>query len=79
MKINNSPEVAMSTRREKGEVIGGGWFVFRRGKRTNRISVRHSVMPFEHASEESATTEACRLKLYNPNERYGVFKQVKEI
>ena len=43
----------------QNEEIGGGYFVFRRGDRTNRV--RPGKMPFEHPTKEAATEEAARL------------------
>ena len=57
----------------KGEKIGGGWFVFRRGKKTGRIGTRQNTMPFEHPTEESAFIEAKRLAALHPGEKYSVF------
>lgn len=42
-----------------GEVVGGGFFVFRRGDGTGRI--RPCMWPYEHPSIESAQREAERL------------------
>lgn len=47
------------------EKIGGGHFVFRRGRTTGRIktgSIMAGKMPFEHPNMESARTEAKRLQ-----------------
>lgn len=44
-----------------GEEIGGGHFVFKRGKRTGRIENRG--IPFEHGSVDSALDEAARLSV----------------
>jgi hypothetical protein len=46
------------------EVVGGGHFVFRRGRTTGRIktgAIMSGRMPFEHPTWESAVTEATRL------------------
>lgn len=43
----------------KGEVIGGGCFVFRRCRRTGRVF--NGGMPYEHADYASAVREAARL------------------
>jgi hypothetical protein len=48
----------------RNEKVGGGFFVFGRGRRTGRIktgAILAGRMPFEHPSEESAITEAERL------------------
>jgi hypothetical protein len=65
-----------STRR--GEQIGGGWFVFRRGKRTGRIGIR-TQLPFEHPTREAALTEARRLADLTPGETYQVFGGLDQI
>lgn len=43
----------------KGEVIGGGCFVFRRCRRTGRVFT--NGRPFEHPDYASAVREAARL------------------
>ncbi|WP_242221592.1 hypothetical protein [Shinella zoogloeoides] len=43
------------------EEIGGGHFVFKRGRTTGRIKTGH--IPFEHATYESAINEAARLSV----------------
>lgn len=58
------------------ECVGGGYFVFRRGKKTGRIGIRLKTMPFEHPSLESAQAEAARLASLNPGEVFKVFHQV---
>ena len=59
----------------KGEEIGGGFFVFRRGKKTGRISV-HSTLPFEHSNMLEATKEGIRLTGKLKGETFAVFQQV---
>jgi hypothetical protein len=59
----------------KGEQIGGGFFVFRRGTMANRI--KPSERPFEHPSMESAIAERDRLNEANPHLKYAVFAEVK--
>lgn len=56
-----------------GEVIGGGFFVFRRGKRTGRVGCRPNALPFEHPTYESAKKEADRLSSLCPGETFVVF------
>lgn len=65
------------SRKEKGEVVGGGFFVFRRGKRTGRVGCFFSTVPFEHGSFESAATEAQRMATVNLGETYEVFQSAK--
>ena len=55
------------------EVIGGGHFVFKRGKRTGRIENRG--IPFEHETLESAINEAARLTVEHGG-RFDVFTRV---
>lgn len=59
----------------KNESIGGGYFVFRRGKKTGRVGIT-STIPFEHPSYEAAKAEADRLMSKNPGEKYVVFGAV---
>lgn len=54
-----------------GEVVGGGFFVFRRGDGTGRV--RPSMWPFEHPDHQSAFTEAQRLAAAHPGYRFDVF------
>lgn len=60
----------------KGETIGGGFLIFRRGKRTGRIGVKLKSLPFEHGSLESAQTEVERLTKANPGETFVIFQQI---
>lgn len=55
-----------------GEKIGGGYFVFRRGKRTGRIAI-NTTLPFEHPTAGSAAREARHLAQANPGETFEVF------
>lgn len=59
----------------RGEKIGGGYFVFRRGKKTGRISAGGSL-PFEHPSYAAARQEAERLAKANPGERFVVVREL---
>jgi hypothetical protein len=60
-----------------GEKVGGGWFVFRRGRRTGRI--RPSNFPFEHPTQESAMLEARRLAYAHPGLRFCVIGQFADV
>jgi hypothetical protein len=60
----------------KNEKIGGGYLVFRRGKKTGRVGVRYNTLPFEHPSYHAAAQEAERLAKENPGETFRVFKEV---
>ncbi len=53
-----------------GEIIGGGFFVVRRGRRTGRICL--TMCPFEHPSMESAGREAERLARRFPDRQFDV-------
>lgn len=55
------------------EVIGGGHFVFKRGKRTGRIENRG--IPFEHETLESALNEAARLTVEHGG-RFDVYSRI---
>lgn len=57
----------------RNETIGGGFFVFRRGKKTGRISVSQWNLQFEHATLAEALAEAARLAAKHPGETYEVF------
>lgn len=70
MKINQK---WLDARKAKGEVVGGGWFVFRRSKKTGRIG-GGGQLPFEHGSWESAFTEAKRLAAAQPGETFQVLE-----
>jgi hypothetical protein len=66
-----------------GEVVGGGFFVFRRGKRSKRLRFKQDAingvavfLPFEHPDMDAALREAARLAHRNPGENYFVFQQV---
>jgi len=63
-------------RQREGEKIGGGFFVFRRGKRTGRIAWRNNPPAFEHPTRAAAEAEAMRLSLKYPGETFAVFQQV---
>lgn len=52
------------------EMIGGGYFVFRRGKDTGRI--RAPEFPFEHPTYGDAYAEARRLAALHPGETFEV-------
>lgn len=58
----------------KGEEVGGGFFIFRRGKHGNRV--KPSPMPFEHPSLESAQQELKRLKSKFPDGSFVILGEV---
>ncbi len=55
----------------KGEMIGGGYIIMRRGKTSGRV--RGAWKPFEHDSEEAAIRQAKKLAKAYPGERFDVF------
>jgi hypothetical protein len=59
-----------------GEQIGGGFFVFRRGRKIGRVQCPE--WPYEHPDLASAHAEAERLRAKYPGERFDVFAFVQE-
>jgi len=58
------------------EEIGGGHFVFKRGRTTGRIKTgRAGHIPFEHATLEDALDEAARLSIEKGG-KFEVFSRV---
>lgn len=57
-----------------GETIGGGHFVFRRGKTSKRIKA--SWFPFEHGTLGEAVAQADKLAKKYPGETFIVVSQV---
>lgn len=57
-----------------GEVIGAGFFVFRRGRETGRI--RPSQWPYEHPTREAAEAEAAKLAATMPGYTFDVLQVV---
>lgn len=68
-----TPRRRRSPAPRRNEVIGGGFFVFRRDKQTGRVSVA-TTLPYEHGSFEQALAEATRLAKLCPGETYEVFQ-----
>lgn len=60
----------------RGEVVGGGYIVLRRGKAFGRISIDKGKLPFEHATEESAALEAARLARLHPGVEFNIWHVV---
>jgi len=55
------------------EEIGGGHFVFKRGRRTGRIKT--GMIPFEHDTYDAAVQEAARLSI-EVGGKFEVFSRV---
>ena len=72
----NSTQKWHEQRLAKGEVVRGGFIVFRRGETTGRVKINPNKLPFEHATLEKATAEALRLSKSNPGIEFCVFHQV---
>ena len=70
--ILTSEEIKLKKTR-RNEVIGGGYIIFRRGKKTGRIGVKPHCLVFEHGSYESAQKEVARLEEVNPGEKFHIF------
>jgi len=68
-----------NARVRRGEKVGGGYFVFRRGRTTGRIKINPNKPPYEHASLDDATKEATRLAMENHGIDFVVFQQVGRI
>lgn len=63
-------------RARRNEKVGGGHFVFKRGRTTGRIKTgRVGHIPFEHATLESALDEAARLSVEKGG-KFEVFSRV---
>lgn len=60
-------------RLDRGEVVGGGYIVLRRGRAFGRISIDKGKLPYEHATLESAVLEAERLSQLNPGVEFNVW------
>jgi len=72
----NNPEKVVQLARKR-EVIGGGWFVFRRGSTSGRV--KPGLLPFEHGDQISAAQEAVRLAAQNPGTRFDVTRVVLSV
>jgi hypothetical protein len=69
-KNNRGPWLKDARKARKGEQIGGGFFVFRRGDDTGRI--RPAQWPFEHPTFEAARAQAQKLASEMPGYRFDV-------
>lgn len=63
----------------RGEVVKGGYFVFRRGETTGRVKINPAKLPFEHGTLEAAMGEAKRLAHANPLIEFSVLQQVATV
>lgn len=61
---------------ERGEVVGGGYFVFRRGETTGRVKINPAKLPFEHGTLEAAQREATALAANSPGITFSIFQQI---
>jgi hypothetical protein len=68
----------MKTRTNKGEVIGGGYFVFRRNSVTGRVRGATSVS-LEHGTYKSAYEEADRLSKLEPGATFEVYERIETV
>lgn len=75
---NQLTDKTIQSRKDKGEVVGGGYIVFRRGKRTGRLGIKNGAIIFEHPSMEAALAEAHRLAILQPAEKFVIFKEVSD-
>ena len=71
-------------RAEQGEVVGGGFFVFRRGMKWGRVRFvfkpqTKQIVPFEHPTMAAAVEEATRLAEKNRGHKYSVFQEVAHV
>ncbi|AXP07799.1 hypothetical protein SmphiM6_108 [Sinorhizobium phage phiM6] len=58
----------------KGEQVGGGFFVMRRGSYAGRL--KPSKLPYEHPDIDSARAEISRLRELHPEHNYTVLCEV---
>ena len=70
-------------RAEKGEKIGGGFFVFRRTSTTGQVRITtngasNKVYPFEHGSLDEAVSEAQRRAKKKPG-TYSILHEVAKV
>lgn len=64
-------------RKELGERIGGGWFVFKRDPKTGRI--RPSQFPFEYPDKKKAQAQADHLSDVNPGAEFIILQSVATV
>lgn len=63
-------------RTQSGDVVGGGFFVFRRGRTTGRVKIDPQKMPFEYASIEDALYAAREQSRAHRGVTFSIFQQV---
>lgn len=76
MMSGNSQNKWHQRRIERGEVVGGGYFVFRRGETTGRVKINPAKLPFEHGTLEAAQREATALAAKSPGITFSIFQQI---
>ena len=69
-------EKFIQSRKDKGEVVGGGFMIFRRGKKTGRIGIKRNSIAFEHGDLVSVQAEVNRLEEVHPGEKFVIFMQI---
>lgn len=62
-----------------GDAVGGGFFVFRRGRTTGRIKIDPQKMPFEHATVEDALYAARDQSRKHPGVTFSIFQQIAAV
>ena len=67
----------MPARKELGERIGGGWFVFKRNPKSGRISP--SKFPFEYADKKLAKDQADVLSALQPGAEFIILQVVATV
>jgi hypothetical protein len=67
------------SRADKGETVGGGFIIFRRGRTSGRIKLPAIKMPFEHKSFADAKLEMNRLAGLHKGNEFCVFYQVTSL
>ena len=72
-KGHGQPEGKQRRWERKGEQVGGGFWIMRRGDRTDRI--RPSTFAFEHPSYDSAKLELDRLAEAHPEGKFIIVSQ----
>ena len=73
------PKPLAKKRADDGEVVGGGFVIFRRGRNSKRIHSSRFDTPFEYPSFDTAEREMKRLSIENPHVEFCVFYQVTSL